>query len=139
MSQVNIDALAPKKSLIDLDGHSEGGFDLTDDYCLSFLFDDILLVEYIDEVEDNSGTSILRGGIYIPVNAANKAWRKAKVILAGPEAKYVKKGDIVMFPNNKGASIANINIEGHGKVRKGMFLNEQRLFGICKRLNNDDA
>jgi len=26
-----------------------------------------------------------------------------------------------------------MDIEGYGIIKKGMFLNEQRLFGICKQ------
>lgn len=132
MAQASIDILAPKRSLIDLESHSKGDFDLSDDYILSFLYDDIILVEFIDEAGDDGG-EVMRGGILIPTNTLTKAWRKAQVIIAGPECKYTKKGDIVMFPNDKGASISNIDIDGHGRIKSGMFLNEQRLFGICKK------
>lgn len=132
MAQASIDSLATKKSLIDLDGHSDGDFGLGDEYSLSFVFDDIILVEFIDEDSDGAGDTIMRGGIYVPTNTLSKAWRKGKVILAGPEVKYAKSGDIVMFPNDKGAPVSNLEISGHGKIGKGMFLNEQRLFGICK-------
>lgn len=132
MAQASIDSLQTTKKLIDLEGHSEGDFGMMDEYTLSFIFDDILLVEYVDEESDGSGDAVMRGGIYVPTNTLSKAWRKAVVILAGPEVKYTKVGDIVMFPNDKGASVSNIEIEGHGKIKKGMFLNEQRLFGICK-------
>lgn len=132
MTQASIDSLATKRSLIDLEGHSQGDFGMGDEYILSFIFDDIILVEFIDEASDEAGDAVKRGGIFIPTNALNKAWRKAKVILTGPEVKYTKKGDIVMFPNDKGASVSNIEVEGHGRIKKGMFLNEQRLFGICK-------
>jgi cellobiose-specific phosphotransferase system component IIB len=133
MAQESIDKLATKRSLIDLQGHSDGDFGLGDEFLLSFVFDDIILVEFIDESsEEGAGDAIKRGGIFIPTNALNKTWRKAKVILTGPEAKYTKKGDIVMFPNDKGAPVSNMDIEGYGKIKKGMFLNEQRLFGICK-------
>lgn len=132
MAQASIDNLATSKSLIDLQGHSAGDFGLGEEYILSFIFDDIILVEFIDETLDGAGDSIKRGDIFIPTNALNKAWRKAKVILTGPEVKYTKKDDIVIFPNDKGAPITNIEVEGYGVVRKGMFLNEQRLFGICK-------
>lgn len=135
MAQVSIDVLEPRKSLIDLDSYGKGSFGL-DDYVLSFLFDDILLVEYVDEVNDSQGDAVLRNGVYVPTNALIKAWRKAKVILAGPSVKYCKPGDIVLFPHDKGVSVANVNIEGHGNIKKGVFLNEQRLFGICK-LNKD--
>jgi len=132
MPEASVDILKTKRSLIDLDGHSDGDFGLGDEYSLSFVFDDILLVEFIDEDSDGAGDLIQRGGIFVPTNTLSKAWRKAKVILAGPEVKYAKKGDIVMFPNDKGAPVANMEIDGVGKIGKGMFLNEQRLFGICK-------
>ncbi len=132
MPEASIDSLATKRSLIDLDGHSDGDFGLGDEYSLSFVFDDILLVEFIDEDSDGAGDLIQRGGIYVPTNTLSKAWRKAKVILTGPEVKYAKKNDIVMFPNDKGAPVSNMEIDGVGKIGKGMFLNEQRLFGICK-------
>ena len=133
MAQASIDSLATKRSLIDLEGHSDGDFGLGDEFLLSFVFDDIILVEFIDESsEEGAGDAIKRGGIFIPTNALNKTWRKAKVILAGPKAEYTKKGDIVMFPNDKGVTISNVDIEGHGMVKKGMFLNEDRLFGSSK-------
>ena len=47
---------------------------------------------------------------------------------------YCKKDDIVIFPNDKGVTVANMEIEGYGKIKKGMFLNEQRLFGIAKKM-----
>lgn len=134
MAQASIDSLATKRSLIDLDGHSDGDFGLGDEYNLSFVFDDIILVEFIDEDSDGAGDLIQRDGIFVPTNTLSKAWRKGKVILAGPEVKYAKKNDIVMFPNDKGATVSNMIIEGYGKIGKGMFLNEQRLFGICKPL-----
>ena len=97
----------------------------------SFVYDDIILVEFVDTGDEGAGDVIERGGIFVPTNSLTKAWRKAKVILAGPQCAYTKVGDIVMFPNDKGASVANMEIDGYGKVKDGMFLNEQRLFGIC--------
>jgi co-chaperonin GroES (HSP10) len=128
MPERSIDTLATQKHLIDLSTHSEGDIGLTDDFELSMIFDDILLVEYVDE---NEHGEVQRNGIYVPTNAITKAWRKAKVILAGPKAEYVKEGDIVIFPNNLGVSVANIDVKG-SPVKKGIFLNEDRLFGICK-------
>lgn len=133
MAQASIDNLATKRSLIDLSSHSSGDFDLSKEFVLSFVYDDIILVEYIDEAPDASGDNIMRDGIYIPTNTLTKTWRKAKVIIAGPECKYTKAGDIVMFPNDKGAAVANIQIADYGTIDKGMFLNDQILFGICKR------
>lgn len=124
----NIDQITPTRSLIDLSKHSEGDFGI-EDFELTQVFDDILLVEYIDETEEGE---IMRNGIVLPANAINKAWRKAKVVLIGPNVKYTSKGDIVIFPNNLGISVSNIDVEGRGKIKGGIFLNEDRVFGICK-------
>jgi len=128
----HLDNLKHKKGLIDLDGNSEGFFGL-EDYKLKTVFDDILLVEFVDEVEDGKGAAIMRNGLYVPTNVNTKAWRKARVILVGPNANYTKVGDIVLFPNDKGVSVSNIEVDGFGKLKKGMFLNEQRLFGILTK------
>lgn len=129
MAPANIDLIAPTRNLIDLSSHSEGNFGL-ENFELSFIFDDIVLVEYIDIANDGDG--IVRNGIYIPTNTLTKAWRKAKVIMVGPDTKYTKIGDIVIFPNNLGVTVANIDIKDVGKIKNGVFLNESRIFGICK-------
>ena len=133
MAMASIDNLAPTKSLIDLTNKDKGDFGL-EEYDLTFLFDDILLIEYADETQEGE---IERNGILIPTNALNKAWRKGKVILAGPDAKYAKEGDIVVFPNNMGVTINGVAVTGKGRVRTGVFLNEERMFGICKK--KDDS
>jgi hypothetical protein len=134
--RASIDQIAPTRSLIDLSSHSEGDFGIRD-YELSFIFDDILLVEYIDTA--NEGDGVIRNGIYVPTNALTKAWRKARVILAGPDAKYAKVGDIVIFPNNLGVTVSNIDIANVGTIKAGIFLNENRIFGICKpKIKNDN-
>ena len=73
-----------------------------------------------------------RNGILVPTNALTKAWRKGKVVLAGPDVKYAKEGDIVIFPNNMGVTISGVAVTGKGNITKGIFLNEERMFGICK-------
>ena len=127
----DINILPVHKSLIDLSSHSDGDFGI-DEFKLTFIFDDIVLVEYIDLSAD--GDTITRNGIHVPTNALTKTWRKAKAILVGPQAKYIKVGDIVLFPNNLGVTVSNIEVEGVGKLKKGVFLNESRVFGICKPL-----
>lgn len=130
----HLDKLKNGHSLIDLESCADGVFAL-DDYSLSFVFDDIVLVELIDEVNDGMGSAIQRNGLYVPTNAMTKAWRKGKVVLVGPTVQYCKKNDIVVFPNDKGAAVSNLIVENYGKITKGMFLNEQRLFGICKHID----
>ena len=141
MAQANIDVLAPKKSLIDLvDSHNNSLDGLIDqDYELGFLFDDIILVKFIDEISDGKGDAVMRGGVYIPTNSVQRAWRKGKVILAGPECKYVKKDEVVIFPNNLGVGIKNADVAGYGTLKKGIFLNESRLFGIAKKKNESKS
>ena len=128
MASASIDSLTPTRSLIDLTTPLKGDFGI-EDYELSFIFDDILLIEYVDETEKGD---VLRNGIVVPTNALNKAWRRGRVILAGPETKYAKEGDVVVFPNNMGVTISGVEVTGKGKVKKGIFLNEERMFGICK-------
>lgn len=137
MAQLSVDVLETKRSLIDLDSYGKGNFGIGDDFVLSKVFDDIILVEFIDEVSDNAGDAVVRNGIFVPTNALIKAWRKAQVLLVGPSAKQCQVGDIVIFPNDKGAAVSNIEIEGHGKLKKGVFLNEQRIFGVCKKVNSE--
>jgi cellobiose-specific phosphotransferase system component IIB len=74
----------------------------------------------------------MRSGIAVPVAQVHNAWRKGKVILKGPNVKQCKVGDIVVFPNNMGIPISNLDVTDHGKVKNGLFLNEQRMFGICE-------
>ena len=132
MAMASIDNLAPTKSLIDLTTKDKGDFGL-EEYDLTFLFDDILLIEYVDLAEDgNTGDAVERNGILIPTNTLTRAWRKGKVILSGPDTKYAKEGDVVLFPNNMGVTISGVTIPDKGMVTKGVFLNEERMFGICK-------
>ena len=130
---ISIDFAPVQKSHIDLSDRSLPTDFGLDDYVFSKLLDDIILVEYADLVMDDvSGDYIMRKGIAIPVNQIHNAWRKGKVVLAGPQVKWVAVDDIVVFPNNMGIPITNLDIEGHGPIKNGLFLNEQRLFGICK-------
>lgn len=130
-SAPTIDSLPTQKSLIDLSSTPRNAFNsVFIGYDLSDLLDDILLVEFIDE--GGSANTIIRNGIVVPVNADTNAWRVGKVILAGLGCRKVKVNDFVMFPNNMGVPIANIDVANHGKVGHGIFLNEQRIFGIVK-------
>lgn len=124
----NIDQLAPTKSLIDLSTYNDNDFGLTN-FDLTGLCDDLLLAEYADETGDGD---IIRDGIVVPANTIQRAWRIGKVILAGNGCKNVKAGDYIIFPHDRGIPISNITVDKVGKVSHGIFLNEERLFGICK-------
>ena len=113
MPQKSIDLLTPKRSLIDLSVPTEGSFDSA-----------IIGYQMCTLMED------------IPLNVDTKAWRIGEVLLAGTKTEYVKVGDHICFPNNLGIPISNIEVEGIGKVRKGIFLNESRIFGIVTPFEN---
>lgn len=128
---LSIDNLATQKSLIDLSSTPRNTFNsVFIGYDLESLLDDIILAEYLDEGGTNN--TILRNGIVVPVNADTNAWRIGKVILCGSSCHKVKAGDTICFPNNMGVPIANIEVVNHGRVSHGIFLNEQRIFGIVK-------
>lgn len=131
MQTLNIDKLQPQKSLIDLDGFSQNSLNsVFIGYDLCQVLDDIILVELVDLGGD--ANEIVRNGLVVPVNADTQAWRVGKVILCGQGTSLVKKDDHVIFPNNKGIMISNVEIEGYGTLKHGQFLNEHRIFGIAK-------
>ena len=98
------------------------------DYKLEKVLDDILMCQYADINED--GTEVKRGSIWVPINTVHFAWRVAKVILAGPKCETVKEGDFIIFPNDKGIQVNNLN-----GLKNIVFLNESRIFGVCSPKN----
>ena len=133
----DIDQLTPTKGLIDLKDHSQGEGPLLLGYELNELFDDIILATYADL--DDTGDNIVRDGIVIPGNAAERAWRIAKVVLTGPRCAQVKEVDHVIFPNEFGMRANNITVTGKGKVTQSVFLNEERIFGTCELASNENS
>ena len=134
--KANIDALIPTRGLIDLSSHSTGESPLIEGYTLDKVYDDIILVKPVDESED--GDAILKGGVFIPKNAAGQAWRVGLVLLKGPRATSCEVGEYVIFPNDKGITVKNVKVAGVGTVRSGYFLNEERLFGTCSPIEVED-
>ena len=134
----NIELLNVKKSLIDLSETPKNTFNsVFNGYNLKKLLDDVLLVKFVDETED--GTSIMRNGIVVPLNTDSRAWRIGEVILAGPNVKSTQVGELVCFPNNLGIPISNLGVDGYGNLKKGVFLNEQRIFGICSLRKDNES
>jgi len=131
--QVSIDTLKTQESHLDLaDRQLPTDFNLGD-YVLSQPFDDVMLLEFCDLDTDETGNDyVLRGGIAVPVAQITNMWRMGKVLLKGPNVKQCEIGDVVSFPSNMGIPITNLDVEGYGKVKNGIFLNEQRMFAICK-------
>jgi len=94
------------------------------DWNLDKVLDDILMCQYVDVNED--GTEVKRGSIWVPINTVHFAWRVAKVLLAGPKCQTVREGDHIIFPNDKGIQVTNLN-----GLKNIVFLNESRIFGVC--------
>lgn len=128
----NIDQLTPSKSLIDLTNYSHDDMSLGE-FNLTNLFDDLLLAEYVDVSQD--GSAIKRGDIWVPLNSAPKAWRIARVLITGTACKNVEPGQLIVFPSDKGVPVNKLKYVDHDNntcvVEHGIFLNEERLFGVC--------
>jgi len=139
MSKISVDALGPvPKSLIDFADLPKNTFDSVFlGHNLKQVLDDVILAIFIDE--SDNGKEIVRNGILVPVNAETKAWRLGRVVLAGPSVRYAKLGDVICFPNNMGVPISNIDVDGYGKINKGIFINEQRIFGICSTREDNES
>jgi cellobiose-specific phosphotransferase system component IIB len=130
---ISIDQAPVQKSHINLSDRSLPTDFGLDDYVFTKVLSDVILIEFADLVADETaGDYIIRGGIAIPIDQIHNAWRKGRVILVGPAARYTVVDDIIIFPANMGIPITNLNVEGYGKVKKGLFINEDRIFGYCK-------
>ena len=126
-----------KRSLIDLETYQETDTFSLQGYKLSKVMDDIVLAQYVDL--SNDGRSVIRNGIHIPLSQVKRTWRLARVILVGPRCKFTTPGDVVCFPDDKGIKVDNLRVVGHDhSLRDCIFLNEQRFFGICQDLQDDD-
>tara|TARA_Y100000310_G_scaffold155108_1_gene154588 strand:- start:73 stop:561 length:489 start_codon:yes stop_codon:yes gene_type:complete len=126
-----------KRSLIDLDTYQHTDTFSLQGYQLSKVMDDIVLAQYVDLSSD--GQSVIRNGIHIPLSQVQRTWRLARVILVGPMCKYTNELDIVCFPDDKGIKVDNLRVVGYDDcLRNCLFLSEQRFFGICQDLEEDD-
>lgn len=109
--------------LVQIDNYKGSEFEL-DGWKLSRVLDDILMVQYADINEE--GDLVKRGSMWVPIHAVNHVWRVGKVLLAGPNCKTVKEEDYIVFPNDKGIQVSNLN-----GLKNIVFLNESRIFGVC--------
>ena len=112
------------KGLVQMESYAHTAMDL-EGWDVQQTLDDIVMVQFVDINED--GTMVKRGSMFVPIAAAPQVWRVGRVILKGPNCKYVKVGDNVIFPNDKGIQVREMN-----GLKNIAFLNEQRLFGTCK-------
>lgn len=136
----NIDQITPTESLIDLSKYVGDEFVLPD-HQLTTLFDDIILAEFTDVSPD--GNAIKRDGIFIPLNTAPRAWRVGRVLMTGEGCKNVKPGDSIVFPGDRGIPVTRVQYKDSNgdtqTVKNGLFLNEERLFGVCASTEHESS
>lgn len=114
--------------LADLDPYEN--MPLPEDFQITELLGDVIEVVYADVSAD--GKSLVRNGIHLPSAVVdNRAWRVGRVVLAGPQTKQVKAGHYIIFPGDKGLK----GIQKDGQMH--IFLNEDRIFGICEPIKKD--
>ena len=105
------------------------GMRLPEEYEITELLGDMIMAEYVDC--DKSGDLVNRGGIFINNDISRNTWRVAKIILTGPLApENLTVGKTIIFPNDKG-----IPAVSKGE-RPRIFLNAQRIFGVCEHKND---
>lgn len=130
MKQHNIDSGG--RDLIDLTSIKDHtGFDL-DGYVVSSVFDDIVLVDMID-VDDNG--LIKKDALYVQTSKTIKTWRKGKIALKGKLVDQCNIGDVVIFPNDNGIQVSNLNVKDYGLIKRGIFISSNKLFAVCEPLN----
>ena len=99
---------------------------LPTDYDITGVLGDLIMAEFVDC--DNDGQLVERDGILLNVDIQRNVWRVARVVMCGAGANLVKPGDYIMFPNDKGIKAIKFQKKG----RPITFLNEQRIFCVCK-------
>lgn len=108
---------------IQLDNYKGSNISL-DDFELDLLLDDTLLVEYMD----GNSEEVVKGGVILKQTVDGKTWRIGKILLSGEKCQYLKNGDYVLFPNDRGLPARNIIFKGEKKPEV-IFLSENRVFG----------
>lgn len=99
------------------------GIEIPCNYEITGVLGDILMCEVADE---SSSGEVNRGGIWLKQEINSKMWRVARVVKVGPQCSgNVHVGDLVMYPSDKGLPMVKLG-------KKYIFLNEQRIFCICK-------
>jgi hypothetical protein len=90
------------------------------------VFGDMIMAEIVDEDADGN---VFRDGIWVSQNVTKKLWRRARVVLKGPDCKNIEVGDDVAYPSDKGIPMVSAN------KKKYIFLDMSRLFGKLKKLD----
>ena len=93
----------------------------SDDYELTELFGDTIMVSYTD---CNDVGYVKRGALWVDPSVTYNIWRVGEVLMKGPKVtEGINVGDLLMFPNDRG--IPGVKYRG----REVHYINEERLFG----------
>jgi len=112
------------KGMPGLDLTSMQGTTVPSEFEFERVFGDIVMCEYIDE---NEYGEVYRDGIWMKQEITQKLWRRARVVLKGPDAPIgLCEGDEVALPSDKGIPMVSTN------KKKYIFVNAERLFGKLK-------
>lgn len=130
--------IPPSRTDINIDkGLYTGNLGLSDGYKIVKPYADFILIEYIDVASEMVVTD---DGLYIPQTVKEMQWRRGKVLQCGPYVQYVKPGELVTFPNDKGLATSKVlyqDADGTVKVcENGIFLNERRLFAQLEEVED---
>ena len=119
------------KGNIQVDQYAGADFSIGTEFEVDLLPFDTLLLQY----EDGDLDMVQKGGIFLPTEVATaKVWRTAKVVLAGETCRWIKEGDFVVFPNDKGIVTKSINVAGKGALKNCIFLAEDRVFAKARKI-----
>lgn len=123
------------RSAINLDsGDISSDLGLGSDYCITELYSDFMLAEYLDI--SKQGFVDCGDGLY-QTEGGQKEWRKAIIRKVGHLVKTTHVGDIVTFPNDKGLRTSKVKyLDENGTpqlAEDGIFLNEWRVFAKLKK------
>lgn len=110
----NVNGIAPNN----LD--SMQGTSVPTEFEFQAVFGDMLMAEIIDE---NEHGEIYRDGIWVSQDITKKLWRRAKVVLIGPDCEGIEIGDQVAYPSDRGIPMVSAD------KKKYIFLDMSRLFG----------
>jgi hypothetical protein len=126
------------RSVIDLDQYRKESFDVGD-YSISQVLDDVIVVKFLDTTDERE---VMRGGIALPTAFIERMWRLGIVLMVGPNCKDVKVNDLVVWPGDKGIQVKNLTLHVNDKDEKislASFLAESRIFGICKKIEQNES
>jgi len=101
---------------------------LPSEYDIVGVMDDIIMAKFIDC--DEKGEYVDREGILMSLDSQRSCWRVAEVIMCGPSvSESITPKCLVMLPNDRGIKAVNFG----SKKEPVVFINEERIFCICKK------